>query len=311
MKQAIIDIGSNSMRMCVYEIEGERFQILFKEKNMAGLAGYVKDGVLAEEGIVRACSGLTEFRDILHSLAIEQVSVFATASLRNISNTDEAVAAIDNAVGFRVDVISGEEEALYGYTGVTRELDIKKGVFVDIGGASTEVVYFDQRGPVTADSFQIGSLSLYRACVKKILPDEQALKRMQKQIAQELDAKTLRRLDKGQQMACAGGTARAMLKFAKKLFSLPPDCRTVTAKQIDEICTILCKANRAAADLILKIEPDRIHTMIPGALILQHLVRHLRVRELMVSKYGVREGYLCQRVLQSSQESMHTHKTAK
>ena len=194
MKQAIIDIGSNSMRMCVYEIEGERFQILFKEKNMAGLAGYVKDGVLAEEGIVRACSGLTEFRDILHSLAIEQVSVFATASLRNISNTDEAVAAIDNAVGFRVDVISGEDEALYGYTGVTRELDIKKGVFVDIGGASTEVVYFDQRGPVTADSFQIGSLSLYRACVKKILPDEQALKRMQKQIAQELDAKTLRRL---------------------------------------------------------------------------------------------------------------------
>ena len=87
MKQAIIDIGSNSIRLTVYETEGQSFRILFREKIMAGLAGYVEDGKLSAEGIECACAGLLTFRKILQTLQIENVRIFATASLRNISNT--------------------------------------------------------------------------------------------------------------------------------------------------------------------------------------------------------------------------------
>ena len=91
MKQAIIDIGSNSIRLTLYETEGENFHILFREKIMAGLAGYVEDGKLSAEGIECACAGLLTFRSILQTLEIEHISVFATASLRNISKTEQAL----------------------------------------------------------------------------------------------------------------------------------------------------------------------------------------------------------------------------
>ncbi len=117
MKQAIIDIGSNSMRLTLYDIEGENFKILFREKVMTGLAGYVEDGKLSTEGIECACAGLLNFKSILKTLEIKNVSVFATASLRNISNTDQALSAIFKATGYLVEVISGEDEALFGYAG--------------------------------------------------------------------------------------------------------------------------------------------------------------------------------------------------
>ena len=91
MKQAVIDIGSNSIRLTLYETENRDFKILFREKIMAGLAGYVEDGKLSAEGIECACTGLLTFRGVLQTLDIEHVGVFATASLRNISNTEQAI----------------------------------------------------------------------------------------------------------------------------------------------------------------------------------------------------------------------------
>ena len=102
MKQAIIDIGSNSIRLTLYETLGQNFNILFREKIMAGLAGYVEDGKLSAEGIECACAGLLTFRGILQTLEIERIRVFATASLRNISNTEQALSVIRAATGYPV-----------------------------------------------------------------------------------------------------------------------------------------------------------------------------------------------------------------
>ena len=154
---------------------------------MAGLSGYVEDGRLSAEGIECACAGLLTFRGILQTLAIDRISVFATASLRNISNTEQALSVIHAATGYFVEVISGEEEALFGYAGTMQELRLSSGAFLDIGGASTEIVTFDGGTPVNFASFSIGSLSLYRRCVKKILPGEGSLKRLRQEISQTID----------------------------------------------------------------------------------------------------------------------------
>ena len=98
MKCAVIDIGSNSMRLSVYETEKTSFKTLFKEKIMAGLGGYVQNGELSREGLSIACDGLLQFREIVNILQIESLSIFATASLRNIANTDEAVKIIKEDV---------------------------------------------------------------------------------------------------------------------------------------------------------------------------------------------------------------------
>lgn len=299
MKQAVIDIGSNSIRLTLYETKEQSFKILFREKVMAGLAGYVEDGRLTAEGIECACAGLLTFRSILQTLEIEHICVFATASLRNISNTEQALSVIHAATGYSVEVLSGEEEALLGYAGAMQELHLSSGTFLDIGGASTEFVAFDKGTATNFASFPIGSLSLYRHCVKKILPGSGSLKRLQKEIATIIDVNesdlTPRPLLVG-----VGGTARAALKLARQYYKISEDCHSITAEQLDGLCTFLCSGKKAASDLILRLEADRIHTIVPGILILQHVFHLFRAQQLVISRYGVREGYLCQRILKSN-----------
>ena len=299
MKQAIIDIGSNSIRLTLYETEGQSFKILFREKIMAGLAGYVEEGKLSAEGIECACAGLLTFRGILQTLSIDRISVFATASLRNISNTEQALSVIRAATGYSVEVISGEDEALFGYAGAMQELHLTGGAFLDIGGASTEIVTFEDGTPVDFASFPIGSLSLYRRCVKKILPGDGSLQRLRQEISKTIDVSE-GALAPRALLVGVGGTARAVLKLARHHYGLSDACRSMTAEQLDDLCKFLCSGKKEASDLILRLEAERIHTLVPGLLILQHVFHLFRAEQFVVSKYGVREGYLCQRILKDN-----------
>lgn len=256
MKQAVIDIGSNSVRLTLYQIDGRSFKIIFREKIMAGLAEYVEDGALSSEGIKCACDALFEFRHTLQTLNIRKTAVFATASLRNISNTEETLSEIESATGFTVEVISGEEEARLGYIGAIQELHISDGAFVDVGGASTEVVIFEGGEAQTTVSFGLGSLSLYRRCVKKILPGSGSLQRIKAALQADIDEKKILPQGKHSPLICVGGTARAALKLAVKYFDLPENCHSITASQLEQLCNVLCRADRKAVDLILQTEAE-------------------------------------------------------
>ena len=296
MKCAVIDIGSNSIRLSAYDAEKNTFKILFKEKIMAGLAGYVENNRLTREGISCACESLLEFKEALELLQIDNVSVLATASLRNIDNTDEALAEICAATNFKVEVISGEEEAQYGYIGAMCDLAMTDGVFVDIGGASTEVAAFSAGKLRSAKSFPIGSLSLYRECVKKIIPGKTSFKKIEEKISEELRSDEVTGGATRGRIACVGGTARAALKLAQKAFSLPDKSRSFSAVQLEKLCERFQQADKNAINLILKAEPERIHTIVPGLMILRRLVRTFEAEEIVVSSYSVREGYLCQAI---------------
>lgn len=185
MKCAVIDIGSNSMRLTVYDAQKDSFKILFKEKIMTALAGYVEKGKLTQEGIDSACSALMEFRHRLDVLEIRDVYVFATASLRNISNTREAVEkdqkggrisyrsclrrrGSDVRIYRRCDGCSSEGRRLCGYR------RRQHGNFPCSAGGKMQKAF----------SFPIGSLKLYRECVKGIVPGRGALRRMEKRIGE-------------------------------------------------------------------------------------------------------------------------------
>ena len=124
MKYALIDMGSNSIRLTVYDLDKTNFKILFKEKVMAGLAGYVEDGVLTQEGMDCACHSLQTFQHTLERLHIENLAVFATASLRNVSNTSQAVEYIRLTTGISVEVLSGEMEAECGFYGASGDVQV-------------------------------------------------------------------------------------------------------------------------------------------------------------------------------------------
>lgn len=112
-------------------------------------------------------------------------------------------------------------------------------------------------------------------------------------ISQEISKKTAFVPERRKMLVCVGGTARAALKLAKKRYHLSEDCRSIKVKQLEELCGYLRSADREALDLLLKLEPDRVHTIVPGMMILLHIAKLFQSKEIMVSHYGVREGYLC------------------
>ncbi|MGN1122463.1 MAG: hypothetical protein ACI4RV_08855, partial [Eubacteriales bacterium] len=143
-------------------------------------------------------------------------------------------------------------------------------------------------------------LSLYRRCVKKILPGSGSLKRIKAAMQEQIDEKKILPQEKHTPLICVGGTARAALKLAVKYFDLPETCHSITAPQLEQLCALLCEGDRKAIDLILRTEADRIHTIVPGLMILQHIFTNFNADELIVSKFGVREGFLCQKILTDS-----------
>lgn len=296
MKCAVIDIGSNSMRLTVYDAGKDRFTILFKERLMTGLAGYVKNGFLSAEGVRRACEGLSELMSLLRLLKIGRnfTFIFARASLRNIRNSSAALDEICAAVGADIEIISGKDEALFGYTGAMCDLKIKSGIFADIGGASTEIAIFSDGEMKKAESYPIGSLKLYRDCVKELLPEKSSLERLKEKTKQNL--REISGSFSGESLVCVGGTAKTALKICGDIYKLPQGSRTISARQLESLCDTLFRCDKNACDIILKNEPERIHTIIPGLVILKNIADKFGVSEIFISKYGVREGYLCKRI---------------
>ena len=298
VKYSVIDIGSNSIRLTVYKVKDKDFSILFKQKKMVGLAGYVDNGRMSRAGISCAAESLLEFKNVLKALNItERIYVFATASLRNIVNTEEAVINIENETGFKVDVITGEQEAFLGYMGVMQELSVSDGVFADIGGASTEIAIFKNKGMFFSRSLCVGSLKLFKDFVEKILPGDRAVKEISAAIDEEFQKNGIVHPTRCRKLICTGGTARSVLRFAKYLRLIDADSRELKAGQLVKVGRLLLGNRKTAADAILKIDPERIHTIIPGYLILRYITKRFNVEELIVSNYGVREGYLCQKIL--------------
>ena len=298
MKYSVIDIGSNSMRLTVYRVKNGTFNILFKDKKMAGLAGYVEKGCMSKRGIRRACDLLMEFRSTLESFDImDRVYVFATASLRNIVNSDEAAAKITEETGFDIDIITGEQEAVLGYQGVMRELYVNDGMFVDIGGASTEMAIFDRGKIISPRSYRVGSLKLYNDCVRHILPGKSSMGRIRNEIESELKRQPIKVVSPYNKLICTGGTARAVFKIGRYLDVIPASSNMMSGRDLKKVGKILTGDRKRAADIILKVDPERIHTMIPGYMILQTIADQIAAKKIIVSNYGVREGYLCQKIL--------------
>lgn len=297
MKYAVVDLGSNTIRMSVYRIMPEgRFELLFSKKEMAGLANYIKDGILSEEGIQRACSALTSFCGLLEQFHMEEPHVFATASLRNIRNTEEAVRAIRQAVGISVEVLSGELEAELGYYGAVRTLELKDGALFDIGGGSTEIVEVRNGKIWSAQSLPIGSLNLFNRCVSKIWPKAKEMAAIQKLAAEALSQANLP-VERAACVCGVGGTARAVLKIANAWYGRPEPERCLTPGELHRLTEMLQKRDAGAKRLVLNACPDRVHTILPGALLMDAVCSALCQKELYISRFGVREGYLYHKLL--------------
>ena len=180
----IVDLGSNTIRLSIYHCDQGQFRLLMHKKTMAGLAGYVQEGVLSDSGILVACRTLAGYRALLDNFSVSHMHVFATASLRNIFNTAEAVETIRDVTGIQVEVLSGDEEAALSFRGAVLPGGVSTGVLADIGGGSTELVAYENGAIRSGRSLPMGSLSLYTQFVSGLFPTPEEAKRIRQQVRQ-------------------------------------------------------------------------------------------------------------------------------
>lgn len=293
-----VDMGSNTIRLSVYEVQKNEIQLLFHKKVTAGLAGYIESEFLNQEGVDKACEVLNDFKKIWNSFHISPVFVFATASLRNIKNTQEVLESIQKETGIEVDVITGEEEARLDFFGATYELQLKEGLLIDIGGGSTELVDYQDARIIAATSLPIGSLNMYSRFVQNLFPDKDEKKKIKDYILKEF-AKHPKFFNREISHICGvGGTVRSTLKLQNSIYGYSGQNTIIHGENIGKMIKSLQTAQKNTYRTILKTAPDRIHTILPGMIILKAFITSFDVRSIQVSKAGVREGYLYQKILQ-------------
>lgn len=301
MLYAIVDLGSNTMRLCVYEQSDGGLKSIFEKKTMAGLVNYIKNERLSSTGINRACSILEEYKLYIANFGIgeKELNVFATASLRNIVNTKEVIDKIKEVTGLHVELLSGEEEATLDFMGAIKVFQGDSGTLVDIGGGSTELVSFQDRQIQYATSMPVGSLNLYVNYVKKIIPKEDERDLIREHVTEALHSLELKK-EVSPCICGVGGTMRAAVKLSNQIFGYPKENITVKTSDIKEMLTIIHNSKRQTIAPILQVIPDRIHTIIPGLIAVDTIAAFYGAEQIIVSKYGVREGYLYERIMKEN-----------
>lgn len=297
MRYAIVDIGSNTMRLNVYEVAADRIVQLFSKKTVAGLSSYIEDGKLSQKGMNKAAKVLRSYKQIADLLQTERFWPFATASLRNIDNRDEALAYILDKSGADIELVEGDEEAMYGYRGLSITQDAETGILFDIGGGSTEIIYFLKGEVQRAESVPLGSLNSFTTLTKELVPTEKESRKIQKQVSGMLDALDIPDNKVYPTLFGIGGTVRACGNVCQEYFELDSN-KEITAGDLRRLIRDLRAEDRVAIRTLLQVVPERIHTLTPGMLIIDVLMRRFSAERLIVNKYGVREGFIVDRLLE-------------
>lgn len=290
----VIDIGSNTIRLAVYRRDNGSLRAILNNKCAAGLASYVdKKNCLSPEGVDKLISVLREFQSILGMLPDCPVYPFATASLRNVVNTEQVLQRVKEETGLRIRVLSGYEEATLDYRGAVRSMEGGSGLMVDIGGGSTELVFFHDERILAAKSVPLGSLNLFSRFVSDLFPTKKELRAMGEEVRRTLIS-ALPPAEEyiSQPMVGVGGTARAALSLYQNMEEDGEGGREYDCAFLKKVLRQAEENPRKLLRRILKISPDRVHTLVPGVLILHTVAQVYGSRTILTSPYGVREGYL-------------------
>lgn len=168
LKTAIIDIGSNTIRLVLYSYDkNEGLREFGNIKTVARLRTYIlPSGEMSEEGILLLTDILNSFKLILADYRVTDVKAAATAAVRQAINNAEIIARMKEKTGLSIDILSEEEEAYYGFVAVANSMDTPSAITIDIGGGSTEITVFKNKKLQKTISFPFGTVSLMQKFVR-------------------------------------------------------------------------------------------------------------------------------------------------
>lgn len=285
----VIDIGSNSIRLVVYEGLTRSPTPIFNEKVLAGLGREVlSTGLLATDAVERAYQSLRRFRVLCDTMGVARLWVIATAACRDAKNGPEFIRQAQRICRAKVDVLSGKREATLAAYGVVSGIYQPDGIVGDLGGGSLELV--DVRGTRLkgGTTLPLGGLALQDLSAR-------SLKKAEKIVDQALHNVGFLKAGAGRAFYAVGGTWRALTRLHMRQTGYPLHVMqnyVIPAREALEFARLVRRVNADTLSQIESVNEFRRPLLAYAAIVLEHIIRYAKPREIVVSAAGVREGLL-------------------
>jgi len=287
---AVIDIGSNSVRLVVYQAMERSLISVFNEKTLCGLGREVQStGLLAPDAVAKALTALRRFHALCKIQKVGRVHAIATAACRDATNGPDFIAKAERICGVDIKILSGPEEARFSALGVISGVHKPDGIVGDLGGGSLELI--DVRGHRVRGgvTLPLGTLALQDLSHK-------SLKRAERIVDGELSELPKLKAGRGRTFYAVGGTWRALARIHIIQSEYPLRVMHGYSIPAAEALDFVRRLRRlAATDMLANIEAvseARRPLLTYAALVLEYIIRVVRPKTIVFSTFGVREGLL-------------------
>ena len=297
---AVVDIGSNSVRLVVYDGLRRSPSPVFNEKILCGLGkGVAITGRLGDGAVARALAALRRFRTLAKQIGVKQVFAVATAAAREASNGEQFIEQAEEAVGVGINVLTGKEEARYAALGVIAGIPEADGVVGDLGGGSLELIDVYEGKLRDGITLPIGPLRLMDMSGNSIA--------RAKEIVDEYLGKTniLEKLT-GRTFYMVGGTWRNLARLHMGHNHYPLHVLhhyRMSRQQAIGVADLVSGLSSSSLKDVRQVSRSRSDTLPYGALVLERLLAKSRAEDVVASVYGVREGLLYSKLPRKKMES--------
>ncbi|MEM9495167.1 MAG: Ppx/GppA family phosphatase, partial [Pseudomonadota bacterium] len=287
-RRAVVDIGSNSVRLVIYEGSARAPAVICNEKALCGLGrDMTADGALNPDAAQAALATLARFARLLQAHGSPPTYVLATAAVREASDGGRFVDAV-KSFGFDVQVLSGAQEAELAAYGVVSFEPDATGIVGDMGGGSLELIALKNGDIKDAASLSIGPLTV-------MAQSGGDMARARKIIQAGVDRVAWIEKRQSKTLYSVGGAWRAVAKIHMRLRKYPLSVLhryEMTRAQVFDICELISRQSRQSLVEIPGIPRRRIDTLPYAAIVLKTVIERAGVEKIVVSSGGVREGIL-------------------
>ena len=286
---SVVDIGSNSVRLVIYEGLSRSPAMLFNEKVLCGLGkGLVSTGRMDAAAVERALTALRRFRALSEQARATDIYVLATAAAREASNGSKFIGDAEAILGCTIRVLTGEEEALYSAYGVISGFHDPDGIAGDLGGGSLELIDIEGEKIGRGITLPLGGLRLSETV-------GQSLEKARVFAAEQVARASFLKNGEGRTFYAVGGTWRNIAKLHMEMTGYPLHMMQgykVSAGEMSDFLDTIIEGKETRHPAWQAVSKNRRALLPYGAVAMQEVLRTMKPARVIFSAQGVREGYL-------------------
>ena len=299
MRLGVLDVGSNTIHLQVVDAHLGGPPIPNSSyKSVIKLTEYLDaNGAISDAGISAITDSIQKNMAAAQHLNTDELLAFATSAIREAVNSDEVIAHVNEACGIDLQVLTGEEEARFTFLAARRWLGWSAGdlLVLDIGGGSLEVARGSEEEPSFKSSMQLGAGRLTRNFLKGDPFTAKSLKSLDEHIEEHLEplTRSLATFEKN----TATGTSKTFRTLAKlSQFAYPKNGHHLTLDSIETVTPKLQELSLDERRELPGVSNERAHQLVAGAMVARQLMRTLKLQEIHICPWALREGIVLHRL---------------